>query len=106
MDTEAAASVNGLKITLGEAIKTEATYAKDGLTINGAAGYGGGITVDEDGTFTMTATESSYVLDAVYVDGVVLKSEEVRGKTTYDYTFDSGTTGGGPTLSWRPSPTP
>lgn len=92
--TATAGFLISLGVTLKKEAPTAATYTSGDLTINGAAGYGGSITVDGSGKFTMTATEEHYVLDTVYVDGVAVTDDAIRGASGYDYAFNSGITEG------------
>jgi hypothetical protein len=70
---------------------TDCEYSVDGYAAKGHAGYGGTITVDETGQFTVTATAMGYVIDEIVVDGVPLGGVQEMGSATY--TFPSDTTG-------------
>jgi hypothetical protein len=71
----------------------DTVYNGDSYTATGFALYGGTITVSNTtGEFTVTATESGYVIDAIVVDGVPL--ENAQGKKSDTYTFPAETAGG------------
>jgi hypothetical protein len=51
--------------------------------IDAAAGWGGTVTNEADGRYTVTATAAGYVIDEVWVDGIKLPSVGVQGQAVY-----------------------
>ncbi|MDR1589930.1 MAG: hypothetical protein LBS51_07035, partial [Oscillospiraceae bacterium] len=61
-------------------------YTSGDLTVNYFANYGGAVTVDENGIFTIAATAKNYVIDTICVDGIPL--DDLQGEDNSEYEFE------------------
>ena len=73
---------------------TNGQYVDGELAVNYFANYGGTVTVDEFGEFTITATKTGYVIDTICIDGVpLLDANNPIGKASDTYTFATDAAG-------------